>query len=359
MQKQMVIRSIAGMLSALFCLPSCSRASENVIDLKDLYNRSEPAQTLQRSNGNFIEMNDATILFFHPSMRQKLRSIINKEVLEYRGTFQSFSTPTKESQLLVLDVREKNGLLEIGKWTVKASELDRLVIAPEWPSIYKFLESLFPGPTKLQSGVITSSIVRLNGSRFLITGGVANVTRSHPTAASAAVGSTATVFDAATGKVVRTFSLCQNRKRHQSLLLPDGRVLLLGGFGMRESIEIVDVEACRSHILPCRLSMNRWCFTPCLDRLGNCILLGDMESRSEKASAMVEKLDLTKETISRLPDLECPRGFIDNDPYYRVYQNAILLPDNSILVSSGLKQMGIPIPGPVWRLDAEIYKYEK
>lgn len=358
MQEKLMASSMVSALFA-FLLSGFAQASDNLINLKELYGRSEPAQILQRADGNFIAMNDGTVLFFHPSMRQKLRSIVNRETSKYKGTFQIFSPPTNKSQLLDLDVQEKNGFLEIGKWTAKPSELDRLVIAPEWPSIYKHLESLFPGPTKLESGVISSSIVRLNGSRFLITGGVANISHSRPTTATAAVGSTATVFDAVTGKVIRTFSLCQSRKRHRSLLLPDGRVLLLGGFGIRESIEVIDVEAGKSHILPCRLSTNRWYFTPCLDRLGNCILLGDMESRSDKATAIVEKLDLTKETISRLPDLECPRGFMDNDPFYRVYQNAILLSDNSILISSGLKRNGIPIPGPDWRLDAEIYKYEK
>lgn len=259
MDKHLLPLSIACILACLLLLIFCACANANLIDPGNLYWRAEwsPNREKWLEDANFIEMTDGTILFFHPNARQKLRSIMKRETPEYNGIFQRFSPSTKESAIEFLNVREIDGSLKIGHWTAKASELDRLAISPDLPKVYDYCASLFPGP-KGFSGVSGSSIIRLHGKQFLITGGGANLLQ--PTPASEAIESNATMFDAATGQVVKTFPLCQRQFRHMSILLPDGRVLLRGSDDLR-NIEIVDTKTCASRHLACQFDQSKWCST--------------------------------------------------------------------------------------------------
>jgi hypothetical protein len=208
MDKHLLPLSSACILACLLLLIFCARANANLIDLGNLYWRAEwsPDREKWLEDANFIEMTDGTILFFHPSARQKLRSIMQRETPEYRGIFQRFSPATKESAREYLKVREIDGSLKIGHWKAKSSELDRLAISPDLQKVYDYCASLFPGP-KGFSGVSGSSIIRLKGKQFLITGGGANLLQ--PTPDFEAIESNATIFDAGTGQVINTFPLCQ------------------------------------------------------------------------------------------------------------------------------------------------------
>lgn len=144
MKKSQIGCSIAGILSSLFFLLSCSKATDNVIDLRPLYRRVEPSRFNQNWEGvgNFIEMTDGTVLFFHPTARQKLRAVLRKEISEHSDTFQIFSSLSNKSEIREMVAREHGGSLVIGHLTAKSTELDRLLIAPEWPKIYSYLESI-------------------------------------------------------------------------------------------------------------------------------------------------------------------------------------------------------------------------
>jgi hypothetical protein len=352
MEKYLLPLSIGCILATLLLLIFRAKANANLIDLRNLFWRAERSPDIEKwqEDANFIEMTDGTILFFQPSMRKKLRSIMRKETSEYKGTFQWFIPSTKESAIEVLNVSEINGSLKIGHWTAKASELDRLVISPDWQNVYNYCASLFPGP-KGYSGLSSSSIIRLKGSLFLITGGATN--RRHPTPSEEEMESTATIFDASSGQAVRSFRLCQRHRRHMSVLLPDGNVLLLGTYGLR-TIEIVDPNTCTSRILTCQFNQSRWCSTACLDRQGNCIVLAGVGTPGEVATRIVEKIDIANELITRLPDLASPREFMLGGSKYRVHQNALVLPDDSIIVSAGLKKFQTPM-GTERNLAAEVY----
>lgn len=305
-------------------------------------------------DANFIKMTDGTILFFQPSLREELRSLMDGKSLELTGLFQSYKPSTKESAIEKLNATVNNGSLKIGRWTANKTEIDRLALSPDLSRVKDYCAALFPGPKGL-SGVSGYSVVRLKGTQFLITGGGAN--KITPTKASEAIESTATILDTATGEVIKTFPLRQRHRLHMSILLNDGRVLLLGTYGTR-TIEIVDPDAGTSRILSCQFDKWRWCYTACMDRQGNCIVIGgfdkgDPADRNGLATRLVEKIDVANETITRLPDLVSRRCFMSAGSIYSVEQNALTLADGSILVSAGLKKFQTPM-GKERNLTAEI-----
>src|SRR3990167_4713694 len=138
MKKNPVGCSITEKLSSLFFLLGDSNAKDSEIDLRPLYRHVEPSRFNQNWEGvgNFMEMTDETLLFFHPSALQQLRSVLSKEISEYSDTFQILSRLSKKSEIKEMVAREHGGSLLIGNLTAKSLELDRLRIAPAWPKVY-------------------------------------------------------------------------------------------------------------------------------------------------------------------------------------------------------------------------------
>jgi hypothetical protein len=83
-------------------------------------------------------------------------------------------------------------------------------------------------------------------------------------------------------------------------------------------------------------------------------VLAGVGTPGEVATRIVEKIDIANELITRLPDLASPREFMLGGSKYRVHQNALVLPDDSIIVSAGLKKFQTPM-GTERNLAAEVY----
>jgi hypothetical protein len=157
------------------------------------------------------------VVFFMPSAFGSLASVMSGQDTKYKGLFQVFSPSAKTSRFAILTVKKTGGTLQFGSSLAKNSEIERLMLSPGWQPAINFSLSR-------KECVKGSSIVRLKDGLFLITGGTAEgmlgtSNQSDP--------KTATVFDTTTKSVVKTFQLSHEWNNHLSLLLPDGKVLLV------------------------------------------------------------------------------------------------------------------------------------
>jgi|GEM_PF-1939389 len=346
--------SAAVFLSSLFNIPNGIKKDEDLISLKDLYKRTHPMEIDYSNDGNFIQANDGTILFFEPGVRRSLGYIAAEAPATSQRIFKTWSPETKKSTINELSIERNGDNLKIGKFTIAQAELDRHCLSCDFTTVIKYCLSLFPSPRQVeQGGLCACSIVRLEGSRFLITGGESCYIDK--TTEMKTMTKTATVFDAKTGEVVKTFPLCSPRSRHNSLRLPNGKVLLLGGFAQQTPMEIIDVQAGSSRYLSCQFQVMNWCFTACIDGEGNCYVIGGFNSETHKGMLTVDKIDLQQELITTMPDIKLPRAFRGAPAPYSVQQNALILEDNSILISGGQLNFSTPLGGKS-NLTAEIYR---
>lgn len=347
-----VIKLVLFLLVALCLLADSLHAKSNLIDLRPLYSRFGAGQEGQLENGNFVQMTDGTILFFHPRIRDKFRLLLDRKTPPFSASFLMFSTGNPAQRIVDLEVKESVGTLSIGAWRAPKKELDRLSVSPEFPSLYKYCRSLFPGSSIIYSGVCHSSFIRLQDSQFLITGGSRNGFEGSIT--SDPVAYTATVYDVLANKVLKSFRLKAAHELHTSMLLPDGKVLLVGGRG---PLEIVDVK----HSISRALSSRPICDTDissstfCLDHSGNCLVFGNID-QFDKPGKAVQKVDLAADRLSRLPDLTAPRCYMISSGVNMVSQNAVLLKDNSVLLTSGYESIGGPM-NYRYRQDVEHYVF--
>lgn len=346
--------SAAVFLSSLFNIPNGIKKDEDLISLKDLYKRTNDKKIDYGTEGNFIQASDGTILFFQPGVRKSLGYIAAEAPSTSSCPFKIWSTVTKNSTIAELPVVRNGNSLKIGQFTIGQTELDRHAISSDFTKVLRYCKSLFSNPPEGgEGGLGAPSIIRLAGSKFLITGGSINC--NYPTPEMLALEKTATVFDAETCTVINTFPLRSRRSRHQSRVLPSGKVLLIGSFTAAEPIEIINVEAGTSRYLNCQFDEKKECFTSLIDNQGNCYVIGGFNSETHTGAKTVEKIDMQREMIIEMPDLKLPRAFLGPGAPFHVQQCALVLTDNSILISGGRIKVMNPWGGK-HNLTAEVYR---
>lgn len=140
-------------------------------------------------------------------------------------------------------------------------------------------------------------------------------------------GATAELYDPATGTFARTGNLTLSRDSHQAVLLPDGRVLLIGGWGATSVLASTDAYdprhgtfspgptmlTAREGMVPIQLSDGR-------------VLLAGGFIATRPTTAAAEILDPVNATFSATGDLTQPRG---------AYA-AARLADGRVLIAGGI-----------------------
>ncbi|MBS1997797.1 MAG: hypothetical protein JSS86_15850 [Cyanobacteria bacterium SZAS LIN-2] len=299
----------------------------NVIDLAGLY------LYRGREGGlypNFIQMTDGTVLFFVPVVQTELDALARGQKSSYTGLFQVFSPDRKTSKLTVLTVKKNGSTLQFGAMLAKDSEMERLMLTPGWYEARLFSVS-YP------ECVGGSSIIRLHHGLFLITGGTAQ----DNSGIGAAFPQTATVFDSVSRRAVKTFKLQHRWHCHLSLLLPDGKVLLVGGhpkylnMESNTAVEIVDAEHSFSRTLNCKAIAYSANPTACLDDRGNVILLGGSGSEHFSDYPVVELIDVRLGECRKVATLKVPRHFCEPGHSGPGPLNSISLPSRKFLISGG------------------------
>ncbi len=323
------IFSISGLVVGISCFAE-RRIDGNTVGLEGLYwLGGDP----YGSYPNFLQMTDGAVIFFLPGRQADLSSVMAGQTPNYTGLFQVFSPSSKTSRLVILTVKRTGGTLQFGSFLAKNSEVERLMLSPSWQTVINFLRS--------RNEVIRgSSIARLKEGLFLITGGTAEGLRG---TSNQSDPKTATVYDTTTKRVVKTFQLCHEWNNHLSLVLPDGRVLLVASVPIYvtssdPSVEIVDIARGASRSLKCRTIGYRASPTACLDENGAWILLGG--AREDKYIIgsdfpNVQRINVDTEEIEQIAELKIPRHFNESGQNRLSPLNAIVLPNNTILVSGG------------------------
>jgi len=282
-------------------------------------------------DGNFARATDDTILFFSPHLRPLLREILAGEKDNQDGDFYVLEPGTGPVFRKLSISRSSFYNLQIGTWSIDLRELDRLVLSPEIAKIYQYQETRCRGRADYERGVSSSSILRIKNSVFLITGGGTNVVT--PTPEIQRIESSAILYDASTGTVIKTFQLKMPRRRHISLLINPQKVLLVGGsMETCPFLEIIDIEHTTSSNLQTQPRCDRNMFTACLDKTGACWIFGGA-NKTGTVSA-VEKINLSNGKVSRFPDLSVPRSY-NAGGLFNVNINVVPLKNGTFIISSG------------------------
>lgn len=122
-------------------------------------------------------------------------------------------------------------------------------------------------------------------------------------------GATAELYDPRTGTFVRTGDLTQSRDSHQAVLLSDGRVLLIGGWGATTVLASTDMYDPRSRSFSPGPTMRtaREGMVP-IQLPGGRVLLAGGFVGTRPTTAASEILDTVRATFTPTGDLTQPRG---------------------------------------------------
>lgn len=318
----------------------------NAINLNGIYNTVEP---YENNTGNCLLSTDETILFFNPVERRKIRSIMTGKIVNSQIPCLSSVASEKNWKIEQLDVKQQNSVLQFNNHQISESEMLRLKLTKDWEQMIEN-KRIVPAD---------ASIVRLMPNRFLITGGRSDKTSD--ALSQQDPGQLAFVYDSSLDKVLKKFYLKQHRYHHLSLLLPDGKVLLLDGNFMEDAnpnAELVDPLLGNSVLFKMASKIPRTGATACIDESGNCILVGGTLRGPEFGTGVlpIERINIEQEKFERIGSLTSPRSF----EFYNVSDipvNVISLNKNKLLVSGGKTYTGVY--GPAFRTDAEIVQVSK
>jgi len=316
-KKSYVAIIVASMLSGLG-IATYARGSRNEqqrIDLSALY--KPPFKDTGSNEGNFLETDDGTIVFFNPAMRAGFRQILNGQitslpipVMLYRDTVK-----IKPEEI---NISKVGSTLLFGKLKARSSEIDRLKLSPEWDKMYKF----FGRGTN--SGLTGCSVIRLKNGLFLISGDVSIGGK----ATDQFRVKTALVYDGNSDSIIKSIPMPEFRRRHNSIELSDGKVALIGGVSVGMSlVEIVDISTGTSSPLALKAVVSRIATTACLDLSGNCIVMGGADRGDD--CTLIERIDLNSGSLTRLENLPKCRKYFD------VPQRVNFIPCNSLALKSG------------------------
>lgn len=359
MGKSIVAFSLASIFSSIG-LTSCARDSKfsNVISLKQLYSHSKQNQSSEKNKGNFVRINDNTIIFFSPVIREQLIEVVGRKLKSFESFCQIVDLDNRVSRIDKLMISMEGEWLKIGSYSVPPSELERLKLTADWQDVFEFCRSINktaePGEPR---GIDDASVAKLAKSRFLITGGMCQAIRRLSTPR---FGQLATLYNTQTHQIEKSFNLKCYRKTHSSLTLSNGEVLLIGGLGPStdsnesSTIEIVNPIEGTSRLLKCRPKGFRPYATACLDARGNCIILAGWKDRLVIEDLTVDYLDIEHETITEVGKLKIRRFYSCNMDSSDIVTNAIVVGSNKILLSGGKSWIPGNTYGDILREDAEI-----
>jgi hypothetical protein len=308
------------------------------IKLGRLYTRGNTRRLLCNA-GNFLQTTDGAVVIFSPVIRDDLRSVMANQKTEITATVELFCPAEKKSTLQGLPVTKSGNTLKFGDHLVLETEIDRLMLSPEWPKVLSFCKTRYkcsdPRNSRYGTAVSGSGITRLADHQFLITGGHASAVYDDD--ASVEISRMAIVFDSEQGVITKRFALGSPRSSHLSLLLPGGNVILIGGLDDNSrSIEVVDPVAGSSRTLSGELGADLIAPTACVNNKGDCFVIGGWDTDKLKTSRMIERIDVGTGAVHRVADLTVPRDFVSTgDPMSSVGLNAVWLKDDSMLVSGG------------------------
>jgi WD40 repeat protein len=186
----------------------------------------------------------------------------------------------------------------------------------------------------------------LDNARVLIAGGQAS-TEAAPLEAAL---SEAELYDPATGAFSATGSMATARWGHAATLLPDGRILITGGYASGKSLDSAEIYDPATGAFSPTGSMirPRVGHTATLLKNGHVLITGGYRSDVSLVSYTAELYDPATGKFTSTGSMFTPR----------LYQTATLLPDGRVLVAGGFSSEDGPdvglASGPV-EASAEIY----
>ena len=184
------------------------------------------------------------------------------------------------------------------------------------------LEGFIAGPDMLHARQAHAATRLASGGKVLVTGGFATVILAH-----------ADLYDPATGLFVDTGDLVNPRQNHTSSLLPDGRVLLVGGHGgvgggtPLDTAELFDpVTGTFSSSSPIPMATPRYYHTTTVLADGKVLIAGGLSGAA--SSSVVDAAEIYDPATHAF--LSC--GSMGQGRYRHT---ATLLPGGKVLVTGG------------------------
>jgi len=299
------------------------------INLEKLYPKKHV--TINENQCNFLQMEDKTVVFFHPDERMKFRRLMNGTGQVCVATVLVLAPSQTRVSKEKVTVLWRDGRLYFGDHIAMQSEVRRSRINPKWHALAEHYDR-----GRLGDGKVGASVVELPDDIFLVTGGMLNdfagTSKNHELTQSAQV------YDGKSNRVIKTFKLAMQRTGHQSLPLSNGKILLIGGVAAGLPIaEIVDPVSGTSELLKAKTLSKRFCYTACLDDKDNCFLLCGTGTDAECLKT-VDMLDVRKDTFVRIDKLRLnhTRMFFHRFDINYEPDNARFIADDVLLVSGGM-----------------------
>lgn len=300
MQKFRVVFCLFSLLQiAMISACTLPFVSRNLVNLQGIYNVIGPSEN---NTGNFLLTTDGTILFINPIDREKLRSIVSRKAERDHISCIIFNPTNYTQKAEQLDVKLSNNFLEIGNFKISESEMLRLRLTKDWAQVIEN-KRIFPADC---------SIVRLMSNKFLVTGGRSAVRNGTITEENSE--NSAMIYDSESNTVVKKFHLRQHRYHHLSLLLPNGKVLLIDGNYMEEfnpAIEVVDPSSGNTVLFKNVSKIPRTGASAYIDEFGNCVIVGGTSRGREYGTGVlpVECLNIQQEKFDKIGSTNIQRFF--------------------------------------------------
>ncbi len=299
------------------------------INLAKLYPKKHV--TINENQCNFLQMDDKTVVFFHPDERKKFSELMSGKSEVCVSTVLELAPSQRRVSQETVTVRWQDGRLYFGTHVAMKSEVRRSRINPKWHDLAAHYDR-----GRLGDGKVGASVIELPDDMFLVTGGVLN--DSAGTSKNSQLTRSAQIFDGKSNKVIKTFKLATPRTGHRSLPLSNGKILLIGGGNAGSPIaEIVDTVSGTSVPLKAKEEFKRLLYTACLDDKDNCFLLCGTTTDTNflKTVDVLGVREVRLERIDRLR-LNHARMFFHHFDINYEPDNAHFIADNLLLVSGGM-----------------------
>ena len=301
------------------------------INLAKLY--PEKHVTINENQCNFLQMDDKTVVFFHPDERIKFGQLMNGKSEACVSAVLILAPSQMHVSHEKVTVRWQDGRLYFRTRIAMESEVRRSRINPKWQDLAKHYDR-----GQLGDGKVGASVIELLNDVFLVTGGVLN--DSAGTSKNSHLRQSAQIYDGKSNKVIKTFKLAMARSGHRSLPLSNGKILLIGGVAAGAPIaEIVDPVSGTSVLLKAKTEFKRSCYTACVDDNDNCFLLCGATTDAGCLKA-VDMLDVRNDRLVRIDKfrLKHSRMFFHRFDINYEPENARFIADNVLLVSGGMTE---------------------
>jgi hypothetical protein len=304
-----------------------SSSSGSTLDLRRLYAPAE-YKTASDNTGNFVVFDNGNVLFFNPSQRLEFASILLGLKDFVQANCIIFDPSSKRSNFKSILVRKSGNELLFDDNHIKSSEYDRLMLTPDWVTAFQMARQTARARdfgadlSRLRS---MAGVTKLKADLFLIAGG-----GSEDSKASLDQSRIANLIDTRNKRILKTFVLKERHKYPTSLLLPDGKVALVG---YSNNVEIVDVVHATSHLIPINLKLHF--VTACLNSAGNIIVFGALDD-TNSSSPLLHEVDIRTGRVRQIGQLQKGRSYVNSNSGLAVVQvNAVSLANGQYVISGG------------------------